>query len=132
MQKDQHAPHAVIIGTGFGGLAAAVRLLAKGYRVSLVERLDQAGGRAYVHRDQGFTFDAGPTIITDPFAFEELWALTGHHMADDVELLPVAPFYRLNWPDGTNFDFVHCLINVKGIGIIHRPSIQHFGMQNWC
>ena len=65
-------PHAIVIGSGFGGLAAAVRLGAKGYRVTVFEALDAPGGRAYVHRQDGFTFDAGPTIVTAPFLFEEL------------------------------------------------------------
>lgn len=99
------APHAVVIGSGFGGLAAAVRLLARGYRVTVVDRLDQPGGRARVFRDAGFTFDAGPTIVTAPFLFEELWALLGRRMADDVELRPVSPFYRIRFDDGTTFDY---------------------------
>ena len=67
-----HRPHAVIIGSGFGGLAAAVRLGARGYRVTVLERLREPGGRAGVHRQDGFTFDAGPTIITAPYMFEDL------------------------------------------------------------
>eukprot|EP01036_Dinobryon_divergens_P041180 gene41180-54556_t len=70
-------PHAVVIGSGFGGLAAAVRLGARGYRVTVLERLEQYGGRASVFRQDGFVFDAGPTIITLPFLFEELWTLAG-------------------------------------------------------
>ena len=65
-------PHAIVIGSGFGGLAAAIRLGARGYRVTVLERLDAPGGRAYVHRQDGFTFDAGPTIVTAPFLLEEL------------------------------------------------------------
>jgi phytoene dehydrogenase-like protein len=68
-------PHAVVIGSGFGGLAAAIRLGARGYRVTVLERLAAPGGRASVFRQDGFTFDAGPTIITAPFLLEELWAL---------------------------------------------------------
>ncbi len=98
-------PHAVVIGSGFGGLAAAVRLGARGYRVSVLEKLDAPGGRAVVHRQDGFTFDAGPTVITAPFLFEELWALCGKRMADDVELRPVAPFYRIVFDDGERFDY---------------------------
>jgi phytoene desaturase len=97
-------PHAVIIGSGFGGLAAAVRLGARGYRVTVVEKLDAPGGRAYVHRQDGFTFDAGPTIITVPYLLEELWQLAGRRLADDVTLVPMAPFYRLRFDDGTWFD----------------------------
>jgi phytoene desaturase len=97
-------PHAAVIGSGFGGLAAAVRLGAKGYRVTVFEKLDAPGGRAYVHRQDGFTFDAGPTIITAPFLFEELWQLCGRRLADDVELRPVSPFYRIRFDDGALFD----------------------------
>jgi phytoene desaturase len=97
-------PHAVVIGSGFGGLAAAVRLGARGYRVTVLERLDAAGGRAYVFRQDGFTFDAGPTIVTAPFLFEELWQLCGRRLADDVALRPVSPFYRIRFHDGAVFD----------------------------
>ena len=99
------APHAVVIGSGFGGLAAAVRLGARGYRVTVLERLDAPGGRALVHRQDGFTFDAGPTIITAPFLLEELWRLCGRRLSDDVELRPVSPFYRVRFDDGAVFDY---------------------------
>ena len=98
-------PHAIVIGSGFGGLAAAIRLGARGYRVTVLERLDQAGGRASVFRQDGFTFDAGPTIITAPFLFEELWALCGRRLADDVDLRAVSPFYRVRFDDGAVFDY---------------------------
>jgi phytoene desaturase len=96
-------PHAVVIGSGFGGLAAAIRLGARGYRVTVLERLDAPGGRAYVFRQDGFTFDAGPTIVTAPFLFEELWQLAGRRLADDVTLVPMDPFYRLRFADGETF-----------------------------
>src|SRR5829696_5341927 len=98
-------PHALVIGSGFGGLAAAVRLGARGYRVTVVERLDAPGGRAYVYRQDGFTFDAGPTIVTAPFVFEDLWRLCGRELAQDVELRPVTPFYRIRFDDGAVFDY---------------------------
>ncbi len=98
------APHAVVIGSGFGGLAAAVRLGARGYRVSVLERLDAPGGRAYVFRQDGFTFDAGPTIITAPFLLEELWQLCGRRLSDDVTLRRMDPFYRIRFDDGEVFD----------------------------
>ncbi len=98
-------PHAIVIGSGFGGLASAIRLGAKGYRVTVLEALDAPGGRAYVHRQDGFTFDAGPTIITAPFLFEELWALCGRRLRDDVELRAVDPFYRIRFDDGSHFDY---------------------------
>ena len=98
-------PHAVIIGSGFGGLAAAVRLGARGWRVTVLEKLDGPGGRAYVHQRDGHTFDAGPTIITVPFLFDELWALAGRRFADDVELRALDPFYRIRYADGEHFDY---------------------------
>lgn len=97
-------PHAVVIGSGFGGLAAAIRLGARGWRVTVLERLDQPGGRARTHVQDGFTFDAGPTIVTAPHLFEELWTLAGRRMADDVTLVPVDPFYRIRFHDGSTFD----------------------------
>ena len=96
---------ACVIGSGFGGLALAIRLQSAGIATTVVEARDRPGGRAYYWERDGFTFDAGPTVITDPPCLEELWALTGHRISEDVELMPVMPFYRLNWPDGTNFDY---------------------------
>jgi len=98
---------AVVIGAGFGGLALALRLQSAGIATTIVEARDRPGGRAYVWKRDGFTFDAGPTVITDPDCLAQLWRLSGHDMADDVTLLPVNPFYRLNWPDGTNFDYTN-------------------------
>ncbi len=98
-------PHAIVIGSGFGGLAAAVRLGARGWRVTVLERRHAPGGRAIVHRQDGFTFDAGPTIVTAPFLLDELWALCGRRLADDVDLRPVSPFYRIRFDDGTSFDY---------------------------
>lgn len=102
---DDQRPHAVVIGSGFGGLAAAIRLGARGFRVTVLERLDAPGGRAYVYRQDGFTFDAGPTIITAPFLLEELWHLAGREMTDDIDLRAVDPFYRIHFDDGTVFDY---------------------------
>jgi phytoene desaturase len=96
---------AVVIGGGFGGLAAAVRLGARGYRVTLLERLDAPGGRAYVYHQDGFVFDAGPTIITAPFLFEELWRLCGRLLSDDVELRAVSPFYHIRFDSGETFRY---------------------------
>ncbi|ABD86823.1 phytoene desaturase [Rhodopseudomonas palustris] len=103
--RNDHQPHAVVIGSGFGGLAAAVRLGAKGYRVTVLEKLDAPGGRAYVFKQDGFTFDAGPTIVTAPYLFEELWKLCGKKLSDDVTLKPISPFYRIRFNDGTCFDY---------------------------
>ena len=98
-------PKAVVIGAGFGGLASAIRLSVKGYDVEVLEKLDAAGGRAYVHHQDGFTFDAGPTIITAPFLLEELWALCGKRMADEIDLIKMSPFYRIRFYNGETFDY---------------------------
>jgi len=102
---DDARPHAVVIGSGFGGLAVAARLGAKGYRVTVLEALDGIGGRAYVYRQDGFTFDAGPTIITAPYIFEDLWAACGRRLADDVTLRPCDPFYKIRFDDGSIFEY---------------------------
>ncbi len=97
--------HAIVIGSGFGGLAAAIRLGARGYQVTVCEKLDAPGGRAYVYEQDGFTFDAGPTIVTAPFLLEELWELCGKKMSDDIDLRELTPFYRIRFDDGTHFDY---------------------------
>jgi phytoene desaturase len=98
-------PHALVIGSGFGGMAAAVRLGARGYRVTVLEKLDAPGGRAYVFRDKGYVFDAGPTIITAPFLLEELWTLAGKRFEDDIQMAEMHPFYGIRFDDGSVF---HC------------------------
>ncbi|MBA1289479.1 phytoene desaturase [Pseudomonas japonica] len=100
-------PVTVVTGAGFGGLALAIRLQAAGRQTVLLEARDKPGGRAYVYEDEGFVFDAGPTVITDPTAIEELFQVAGRRMADYVELLPVTPFYRLCWEDGSRFDYAN-------------------------
>lgn len=97
---------AVVIGSGFGGLAAGIRLVAKGYATTILEMRDKPGGRAYVYKDKGFTFDAGPTIITVPFVLEELAALAGKTIADYVRIVPCDPFYRIYFADGREFNYV--------------------------
>ena len=101
-----HRNRAIVVGAGFGGLAAAVRLRARGYDVTVLEALDQPGGRARVFRQDGFTFDAGPTVITAPYLFDELFTLVGRDARDYFELVPVDPFYRILFHDGGSFDFV--------------------------
>jgi phytoene desaturase len=98
---------AAIIGAGFGGLALAIRLQSAGIATTVIEARDKPGGRAYFWQREGYTFDAGPTVITDPDCLKALWALRGADLADDVELVPVDPFYRLSWPDGTVFDYTN-------------------------
>lgn len=96
---------AAVIGSGFGGLAAAIRLQAMGFETVCYEARDLPGGRAYVYQDAGFTFDAGPTVITAPHCLEELYAVAGETMQDHLDLIPVDPMYRLQWPDGSQFDY---------------------------
>ena len=98
---------AAVIGSGFGGLALAIRLQSAGIDTTIIEARDKPGGRAYFWNEGGHIFDAGPTVITDPDCLKELWALTGADMAADVDLVPVSPFYRLSWPDGSHFDYVN-------------------------
>ncbi len=96
---------AVVVGGGFGGIAAALRLRARGLAVTLVDGLDELGGRARTFRRGGYTFDAGPTVITAPFLLDELFALFGERLADHVDLRPVEPWYRVLWRDGAAFDY---------------------------
>ena len=98
---------ALVIGSGFGGLALAIRLQSSGVETTIVEARDKPGGRAYFWEQDGHIFDAGPTVITDPSCLRELWELSGQDIDRDVELLPVSPFYRLSWPDGVSFDYVN-------------------------
>jgi len=96
---------AIVIGAGFGGIAAALRLRAKGYAVTLIDRCADLGGRAQVYEREGFRHDAGPTVITAPFLFEELFALFGERFADHVKLVPLTPWYRFQFADGDTFDY---------------------------
>lgn len=85
----------IVIGSGFGGLGAAIRLAAKGYDVEIFEKRDKPGGRAYVYEMNGFKFDGGPTVITAPFLFDELFALAGKKKEDYFTLKALDPFYRI-------------------------------------
>ena len=109
MPRDGHilpsGQRAIIIGAGFGGMAAALRARRLGYQVTLVDRLPALGGRARVFRQDGFTFDAGPTVITAPQLIEELFALFGERMADHVTMLAVRPWYRILFADGRSSDY---------------------------
>src|SRR5581483_7823521 len=98
-------PHAIVIGAGFGGMAAALRLRRRGYRVTLIEQNDQLGGRAMVTKRNGFTFDMGPTVITAKFLFDELFELFGKKREDYVKFVDLYPWYRVQFADGTSFDY---------------------------
>lgn len=95
----------VVIGSGFGGLSAAIRLQAQGHQVTIVEKRDKLGGRAYVFEQDGFKFDAGPTIITAPWLIDELFTLAGKKTGDYVQLVKLDPFYNIRWEDGTVFNY---------------------------
>ena len=85
----------IVIGSGFGGLSAAVRLAARGHQVELFEKRDKLGGRAYVYEINGYRFDGGPTVITAPWIFDEIWQAAGRRRQDYFQLVPCDPFYRI-------------------------------------
>jgi phytoene desaturase len=95
----------VVIGGGFGGIASALRLKAKGYDVVLIDQRERLGGRAQQYRKEGFVFDAGPTVVTAPFLLEELYSLFNKTLSDYIDLVPVEPWYRFVYPDGSHFDY---------------------------
>jgi phytoene desaturase len=97
--------HALVIGGGFGGIASALRIRAKGYRVTLIDRCSQLGGRAQCFTRNGFRHDAGPTVITAPFLFDELFELFDERFSDHVDLVPLTPWYRFEYADGDHFDY---------------------------
>lgn len=103
--QSKDRPTAIVVGAGFGGLALAIRLQTMGFEVTLVDNRDKAGGRAYVYEQDGFKFDGGPTVITDPDCLRELWDVSGRNMDDYVTLLPVDPFYQLQWEDGDRLNY---------------------------
>ncbi len=96
---------AIVIGAGFGGIAAALRLRARGYKVRVIDRSPRLGGRAQVFEREGFRHDAGPTVITAPFLFDELFELFDRRRSDYVEFVPLDPWYRFRFADGETFDY---------------------------
>jgi len=95
---------AIVIGAGLGGLSAAMRLGAKGYAVTVLDRLDRVGGRGSSISQDGHRFDLGPTIVTVPQVFEDLWSACGRDFHKDIDLRPLEPFYEVRWPDGSSFN----------------------------
>lgn len=95
----------IVIGSGFGGLAAAIRLVAQGHEVELFEKMDKPGGRAYTFERDGFKFDAGPTVITVPFLFDDLWTAAGKRREDYFTLVKCQPFYRIFNHEGRYLDY---------------------------
>ncbi|MEL7538753.1 MAG: phytoene desaturase [Pseudomonadota bacterium] len=121
---DERTNRAVVIGAGLGGLAAGIRLAARGYDVDVFEKLDGPGGRAYAYRQDGFVFDAGPTIVTAPFLLEELWGLAGRKLSDDVDLRAIDPYYTIRFHDGETFDY-------SGDPDAMRAQIAKFNPDDW-
>jgi phytoene desaturase len=99
----------IVIGSGFGGLAAANRLAAKGHDVLIVEKRDRIGGRAYQYEINGFKFDGGPTVMTAPYIFDEIFAAAGRRTEDYIDFMPLDPFYRIFSGDGRYLDYRHKL-----------------------
>ena len=95
----------VVIGSGFGGIAAALRLKAKNHNVTLIEKHPDLGGRARVFKKNGFTFDAGPTVITAPYLIKELFELFNKKADDYIKLTPLNIWYRFIFEDGNKFDY---------------------------
>lgn len=97
----------IVIGSGFGGMAAAIRLAAKGHKVTLLEKRDQLGGRAYQYEINGFKFDGGPTVITAPYMFDEIFQAAGRQRQEYMTLVPLDPFYRIFDAEGRPFNYYH-------------------------
>ena len=104
-QSDSETPRAIVIGSGFGGLALAIRLQAAGIPTLILEARDKPGGRAYVYEQDGFRFDAGPTVLTAPQVIDDLFTVGGKNREDYIQFEALSPFYRLMWQDGTQFDY---------------------------
>ena len=113
-----------MIGAGFGGIAVALQMRAKGYSVTLVDRLQAIGGRAQVFKKGGFRHDAGPTVITAPFLFDELFALFGERREDHLDFRPLDPWYRFHFHDGQQFDYRPSIEDTNAeIRRFHAPDV---------
>lgn len=120
----QKKPNAVVIGSGFGGLATAIRLQAAGIKTTLVEKNSIIGGKASYFERDGFHFDCGPTVITAPQSLEELFLISKKNISDYVQLMPVTPLYRLYWNKSTYFDYHQDSDKVKS-------EIEKFSKDDW-
>jgi phytoene desaturase len=120
----------VVIGSGFGGLAIAIRLQNQGFDVSVYEKRDKLGGRAYVIKDQGFTWDCGPTILTAPYLLTELFELCGEKIEDHLKIVPLFPYYRIYFHDKTFFDYSadleHQLKEVEKLSPVDKQGYLNF------
>jgi len=106
MPTNSSTRHAVVIGSGFGGLTLACRLQASGVQVTLLEKRDRIGGRAYQLTDRGYVFDMGPSLITAPAILDSVFQAAGRRLVDYVDLIPLDPYYRIFFHDGTHIDYV--------------------------
>ena len=97
--------NSIVIGSGFGGIAAALRLKAKGHNVTLIEKHSDLGGRARVFKRNGFIYDAGPTVITAPYLINELFELFKKNPKDYIELAPLKIWYQFIFEDKTRFNY---------------------------
>ena len=121
VMKTMRSQRAVVIGSGFGGLAIAVRLAARGFDVTICEQRDRPGGRGYVYEQDGFSFDGGPTVITAPWLIEELFTLASRDPRDYLTLVPLDPFYRIFFHDGEQFEYTGDLDRMQAE--IRRTSV---------
>ena len=113
VNKNQNQTKSIVMGGGFGGIAIALRLRALGHQVTLLERLSSLGGRAQVFNKNGFKHDAGPTVITAPFMFDELFELFGEKRSDYIEFKPLDPWYRFHFNNGESFDYAQSIEDTK-------------------
>ncbi len=126
VEDSNEGKQVVVIGGGIGGLAAAIRMQAKGHSVTLLEKRHQLGGRAGVFQEKGYTFDTGPTIITPPFLVDEIFEFAGRNPTDYVELLKVSPKYRLYFPDGSQMDYGSSEDNLKEVERLSPNDIEGY------
>ena len=114
---------AIVIGAGFGGIASAIRLRKKGYSVEIIDRCNSLGGRAQVFNVNGFKHDAGPTLITAPFLFKELFVLFNKNINDYVKFVPLNPWYRFIFDDKTIFDYERSLTRTISNNVRRKYSL---------
>lgn len=122
MTLSTSAPRAIVIGSGFGGLAAAVRLQAMGYQTQILEQRPQVGGRAYQFKESGYTFDMGPSLITAPDIIEDVFRAAGRRRADYLDLVPLDPFYRIYFHDGSHIDYSGDAERMKAQMAVNDPG----------
>jgi phytoene desaturase len=111
-----------IIGSGFGGLAEAIRLQARGFEVTIFEKRPRVGGRAYQLKKGGYTFDMGPSLVTAPFIIEEVFKAAGKSMAEYVSLVPLDPFYRIYYHDKSFLDYTGDSVRMKEQMAVFNPD----------